>query len=664
MTSSKNQPTYDFGGFRLDLSERQLLTGDSPLPLTPKVFDVLAVLVTRGGHLVEKDELLRLVWGDAFVEEANIARVIHTLRRTLGETSENKFIETVAKRGYRFVAEVSKANGSVDRGPETYPASTSNGVPGNDVVRIEGQAGNQGPPTAIGAFREDPEAEQPTGPERPRFGNRVAWALGALLILAVAAAGFWLATTSRTPNGNGASKSLAVLPLKPISSEMSDPIYELGIAESLIHKLSSARKLIVRPLSSTRKYQEIDQNPAAAGREQSVDFVLTSNYQVSGGKIRVTSQLIDVQTGNIEDVFKSEGDSANVFAMQDAIANDIGNTLLARFGGKSDSLTAKRGTENEEAYRLFLRAVYIFDQVNKSEAGSAVEFLEQAVKLDPNFAAAHATLAFAYVYMPAHHNIPGPERHSRGKAAAEKAVELDPTLATAHAALGLIKAAFEGDFDGAESEYKRAIELDPGLSGARAMYAMHLAGAGRFDEGISEINTAILLDPSNISHHVTHGMVLYYAHRYDEALMQFKRIQEMAPDLAYADFWQWLLYDLKGEEAQAWEWFLKFKYKIKQNPDEIKLFESAYQESAWKGVLLEQIRQDEKYLTPGNAASLYYEMACFSARLGNHDQAFEYLNRSYDEHSYGLTLIKVDPYLDSLHGDPRFDAVVGRVGLK
>jgi DNA-binding winged helix-turn-helix (wHTH) protein/TolB-like protein/Tfp pilus assembly protein PilF len=672
MTSSNKQPSYEFNRFCLDLSERQLLHGDSRVPLTPKVFDVLAVLVTRSGHLVEKDELLRLVWEDAFVEESNIARIIHTLRKTLGETNENKFIETVAKRGYRFVAGVNLVNGASSQQPEMDPAPALNSSVNNvsatasDVVRIKERNGKLSSPAANDKADAETEAKRPKGSEGARVDKRAVavWTIGALLILAVAAAGFWFATTSRTPTGNGAGKSLAVLPLKPISTELRDPIYELGIAESLIHKLSSARKLTVRPLSATRKYQEIDQSPTAAGREQGVDFVLTSNYQVSGGKIRVTSQLINVQTGNIEEVFKSEEDAANVFAMQDAIANDIGNSLLARFGGNIDSLTSKRGTENEEAYRLFLRAVYIFDQVNKAEAGKAMEYLEEAVRLDPNFAAAHATLAFAYVHMPATHHLRPPEQYNKAKAAAEKALELEPGMAEAHAASAVIKATFEGDFDGAEKEYKRAIELDPRSSAAHSLYALQLAGQGRFDEGIAEVKMAILVEPGNISHHITHGMVLYYAHRYDEAMAQFRRIQEMAPHFAYAQFWQWLLHDLQGNEAQAWEGFVRYRTMMNADAETMKAFETAYQKEGWKGVMREHIVQDEKNLTPNTASTLYYEMACFSARLGNKDQAFEYLNKAHEERGYGLTLMKVDPYLDSLHGDPRFDEMVKKVGLR
>lgn len=670
MTSNKNQHSYEFKGFRLDVSERRLLRDSSPVPLTPKVFDVLAVLVERRGHLIEKDELLRVVWDDAFVEESNVARIIHTLRKTLGENNANKFIETVAKKGYRFVAEVSEVNGSLAETADGLPEPTREDCvsyvlrTGDDLVLAEKQNGRQHSEGGPGVSTPDPEIDRLQINRHFSGRERLIWILGTVVILAVLATGVWFAKNPFTEDGSRESKSLAVLPLKPISNESRDPIYELGIAESLILKLSSAKKLTVRPLSATRKYLELDQNPTIAGKEQEVDFVLSSNYQVADGKIRVTSQLIDVRSGNIEDVFKSERSFANVFSMQDAIANDIGNTILTRFGGRENSLTAKRGTENEEAYRLFLRAVYIFDQVNKAEAGKAIGYLEQAVRLDPNFADAYATLAFGYGYMTATQSLSSREQYRRARAAAEKALELDPNMAEAHAALGMVKANFEGDFAGAEREYKRAIELDPGSSAAHAMYALQLAGAGRFDDGIAEIKMAILVDPATISHHVTHGMILYYAHRYNDALAQFKRIQEMDPDLGYSYFWQWLLYDLQGDETRAYEWFVKYKHKIRADSDAIKRYETAYQKSGWKGVLREHIVQDEKNLALGNASTLYYEMACFSGRLGNKDQAFEYLNKAYEERGLGMTLIKVDPYLDSLHGDPRFDELVKKVGLK
>ena len=240
-------------------------------------------------------------------------------------------------------------------------------------------------------------------------------------------------------------KSIAVLPIKPVNTNDRDLIYELGIAESLIFKLGSEKGLTVRPLSATRKYSDIEQDAIAAGREQQVDYVLASNYQITDGKIRVTSQLINVQTGAIEETLRSDKDNADKLLMQDAIANDFGNTLLKQLGKTENAQTVKRGTNNEEAYRLYLKAEYIFEKFNDAEIGNAIEYLEQAVKLDPNYAPAYVQLAYAYQHYQWiwGKNIPSEkEYYLKAKEAIEKALALDENSAEAHAVSGFHKIRF------------------------------------------------------------------------------------------------------------------------------------------------------------------------------------------------------------------------------
>ena len=193
-----------------------------------------------------------------------------------------------------------------------------------------------------------------------------------------------------------ARKSIAVLPAKAINSANRDEIYDIGIADSLILKLGSMKGFIVRPLSLMRKYADVGQQPLAAGREQKADYVLASNYQLEGGKIRITAQLWNVASGQIKETYKSEKDAADVFAMQDAIASEVGNVLSARFGTTPSGRTAKRGTANEEAYRLYLQGMYLSGKRTTADANKAVEVLEESVRLDPKYAQAWAGLALAY----------------------------------------------------------------------------------------------------------------------------------------------------------------------------------------------------------------------------------------------------------------------------
>lgn len=269
------------------------------------------------------------------------------------------------------------------------------------------------------------------------------WTVAALLVMAFLGAGTLLTKSFLTVGAEKTRRSIAVLPLKPIDSEKRDTIYELGIAESLIIKLSSVKNLTVRPLSATRQYLELDQNSVAAGQEQKVDYVLSSNYQVADGKIRVTAQLIYVESGEVVKSFKSEKDLAHIFSMQDAIANEIGEILAAKFGYAENNRAAIRGTTNEEAYRLYLQGTYILDQVDNENILKAVDHFEQAVKLDPNYAQAYAGLALAY--RSATSKAPGSpqESNAKSKEAVQKALALDADLADAHTVLALIKASYD-----------------------------------------------------------------------------------------------------------------------------------------------------------------------------------------------------------------------------
>ena len=227
-------------------------------------------------------------------------------------------------------------------------------------------------------------------------------------------------------------KSIVVLPAKAINSANRDEIYEIGIADSLILKLNSMKGFVVRPLSVMRKYADVGQEPLAAGRDQKADYVLASNYQLEGGKIRITAQLLNVASGQIEETYKSEKDAADVFAMQDAIASEVGNVLSARFGTTPSGRTAKRGTTNQEAYRLYLQGMHILGKRTPADAKKAVEVLEQSLRLDPKYAQAWAGLAEAHRSLGNFGRGNNQEESQKSIEAINKALALDENLAEAH----------------------------------------------------------------------------------------------------------------------------------------------------------------------------------------------------------------------------------------
>lgn len=482
-----------------------------------------------------------------------------------------------------------------------------------------------------------------------------AFALVAMLFCAIGL-GYYFFYASKAASSVGSRKSIAVLPLKPINTANRDEIYEIGIADSLILKLSSMKGFIVRPLSATRKYADIGQDPIAAGREQQVDYVLASNYQLADGKIRITAQLFNVASGQIEETYKGEKDAASLFAMQDAIAGEVGNILLARFATTSSSPAAKRGTTNEEAYRLYLQGRYIFENGENFEAIRAVEAFEQAVRLDPNYALAWAGKARAHSSFASSGRYTDIQEHyQKSIEAINKALALDENLAEAHVALCGYKMNYEYDFNGAERECKRAIELDPNSSSAHGNYADYLTSRGRFDEAIAEMKIARDIEPASLIREVTEGINFLHARRYEEAVTRFKRVIAMNEDFGAAYPFLYTALSFQGKFDEAFEWYMKLHDADKET---IRSLRTIYKESGWRGILQVRVKSFEE----GDLA--YYWGAGFNAQVGNKDKAFEYLEKAYQRRESRLVQLQVDPRFDALRDDPRFDELLRRIGLK
>lgn len=676
--SGKEKELYEFGQFRLDVAEHFLvhLSGER-VQLSEKAFETLCVLVRNSGHLVRKDELLKQVWADSFVEENNLDKCIYAIRRALGEKpGEQKIIETVRKHGYRFVIEVRRLEEEVE---PTYEESAIHSqtkqIPIQNFPPLVEQTETQklGTVIALEERRHEADTNQPeasTGqtaklelasakPVSKRNTKYRALVITGLILGAIGLS-YYFFYAGKTASSNGDRKTIAVLPLKPINAANRDELYEVGIADSLILRLSSMKGFVVRPLSATRKYADIGQDPLAAGQEQKVDYVLASNYQLAGGKIRITAQLFNVANGQIEETYKSEKDTGDVFAMQDAIAGEVGNILSARFAVTSSSLTAKRGTTNEEAYRLYLQGRSLTYNRKAAAARKAVEYFEQAIRLDPNFAQAYSGMAHAFITSG---NLGGglPRvEYEMAKEAVAKALELDNNLAEGYAVLGELKFTYEWDFAGAEKNLATAIGLEPNADLAHERYAFYLAVRGRFNEAIAEAKTAQELNPNSLQHQQVDGVILYLARRYDEALIQLRQVIEVDENHPTAYGWLRLAYEMKGDDAGAYEWFMKFQKRT--NSEYIGVYQTAYETSGWRGVGRKNLESQK--LNEQNPLTNYYGMARQCALLGDKEQAFAYLSRAIEKRQGQMIMLNVEPAFDSLRDDPRFDELVRRVGLK
>ena len=644
---SETKIFYQFKSFRLDVEECQLFHHENIVPLTPKAFEVLAVLVENRGHLVEKDELLQTVWADSFVEEANIARIIYILRKTLGEDGNgNKFIETVAKKGYRFVAEVEQIH------EKSAPA---NGF--SESIETAELIGSQnGSNEELTSTESQSPDETSSNIVRPKT-RIILFTIGfltAVCLLFLLSFNF-NSDSAKNPN---AVKSIAVLPVNPVNKDNRDELYEIGISDSLINRLSGMKGFVIRPLSVTRKYSNIEQDPILIGKEQKVDYVLASNYQIADGKIRITAQLFNAANGQTEETYKTEKEMSDIFEMQDAVASEIGNKLLKLFAAVSNNPTAKRGTTNQEAFRLYLQGKHLTNQRNQADTKKAVEYFEQAVRLDPNFAPAYAEMARAYSASGSLSEGRAREAFEKARTALNKASELDPNAADVFVIRGELKLKYERDFAGAEQDLKTAVQMEPNNDLAHSNYGLLLNYQGRFEESLAEIETALEIDPNSLVYQRERGRFLYFARRYDEAIVNLERVLEIDEKFNTAYGWLWRSYELKGDHAKAFEWLIKHQKLTK--PERASEYEKAYETGDWQNVRLKMLEFEK---LDEQATSNFYQIARQQAVLNEKEQAFENLNKSVEKGQTQLSMLKVEPLFDSLRDDPRFDELLKRVGF-
>lgn len=480
---------------------------------------------------------------------------------------------------------------------------------------------------------------------------------GATLILLVGALSWaYVANTADKPNMAAASKrSIAVLPLKSLDPTNRDRIYEVGIADALIQRLSGINGLVVRQLSATRHYADNSPDPVSAGREQQVDYVLASTYRLDGGKIHIDAQLVSVGTGQVEANYSIAEDTSDFFALQDKIAKEIGNKLGTQSVAVSEHRTPKRGTNNQDAYRLYIHGMYLANSRNAEAGTKAITALEQAVALDPNYAQAWAGLGYARRTLSLwRSDLSTYDTYQKSMEAINRALALDESLSEAHSALCENKYLYDWDFAAAEPECKRAIELDPGSAQAHEIYSRYLMGRGRHAEGIAEIETAIDLEPASRFYHRNYGRALFYARRYKEAEDQFKRV--IAMDRNFISTYGWVAWSLalQGKEAEAFEWVTRLLSVRNVDKTKVEVFEKAFRKEGWRGVVREWIKETDEILGD-------FDRALYHAQLGNKNEAFTHLEKVLKRRAVWATYLRADPRLDPLRDDPHFSDLVKRV---
>ena len=632
---NKNGHRYEFGDFRLD-SERPSLWRDEQLvPLPPKALEMLLLLVRRRDSIVSREELLTTVWPDTFVEEGNINYTVSLLRKTLDKDDKGRFIQTVPKRGYRFVADVLEVS--------------ANGHAENAVQNVE---------AAI-------STEQPKPKIRWHF-------IGIVLLSVLFVTGFvvWrkldegntskkVSTTSAT---NRNVRTVAVLPLKSSEDERSKSL-SLGLTDSLISRLGSLNRFSVRPLSSVRGYAEAEQDPLEFGKTLEVDVILEGTLQQNDDRLLVKLRWWDLRDG--AQLWQGSFDSmeADFFNLQDAVATGVTRALVSELLEKDRELLTRRHTDNAEAFRAYVRGRAILDAKNPDNFEKAIDEFQKAVALDPTFALAYAGLADASTRSGFNRSgTSAEESYARSKALAQKALGLDPEAPEAYAALGTVKRIYDWDWAGAEGDFRRAIELNPNYARAHLGYALLLSCLGRGDEALVEIKRAMEIDP--LSQDVKSGYLTVLEGRgeYAEALAQAQQNVKFNKEYrrgmrGVATF----LFHL-GEYARVIE--ISEKELPAKNSQEfvwLSLLVTSHHRLAQTAQRDERIKQLEQVAQTDTKA--LYALAENYAELGRTNDALAALEKCIDAREERMMWLKVEPRLAALKGNARFDEILRRMNL-
>ncbi|MGH8101628.1 MAG: tetratricopeptide repeat protein, partial [Chthoniobacterales bacterium] len=459
-------------------------------------------------------------------------------------------------------------------------------------------------------------------------------------------------------------KSIAVLPFKPLVAQDRDQVLEMGMADTLITKLSSSRRLVVRSLNSVRKYDGLNQDPVTAGRELQVNAVLEGNVERSGGHIRLTTRLINVANGASLWTGTFDEQFTDVFALQDAISEKVAAALAVQLSGEEQKRLAQKDTDDIEAYQLFLTGRYHFAKLIPVELRMSIEFFQQAIARDPSYAQAYYGLAEANRSLSITADVPSGECLPQAENAARKAIALDDGLAEAHASLGFCLCWYDWNWKGAEEEVERAITLNPNSAFARFVHAHILSDQGRHEEALAEIKRVRELDPVFLLFSALEGMFYFHAHRNQEAIASLESALALDQNFWITHLTLGKVYTQLGKYQEAHTEFVKARELSHGNSEAIASLgyvagltdDTASAQEVLSDLLKLRGTQDH-YVPPFNIALVYNGM-------GDKTEAMNWLTKAADERDVRLTLLKVDPRWDSFRQGDEFVALLKRIGLQ
>jgi TolB-like protein/DNA-binding winged helix-turn-helix (wHTH) protein/Tfp pilus assembly protein PilF len=628
-----------FGVFELDCRVGELRKNGLRVRLQQQPFQVLAMLLERPGEVVGREELQKRLWpADTFVDfDHGLNKAINKVREALGDSAESpRFVETVARRGYRFLAEVKVAGAVPVRISELEPPP---------------------PPAAEAREREDLAGKLPMV---GRFLPPIVWRVFAfVLILLVASLAIWRLHSWDRPSP--AIRSLAVLPLESLSSDASQDYFADGMTDELISDLGQISALRVISRTSVMSYKRARKPLPQIARELNVDAVVEGTVLRSGDRVRITAQLIEASTDKHLWSQSYEGELRDTLALQNKVASAIADQIRINVNPQEQAALKKVTVVNPEAYEFYLKGRYFWNKRTADGLSKAIDYFKEAIESKPDYAEAYAGLADSYALAGDwKYGLLAPtEAYPKAKAAATKAIALDDTLGEAHISLAFCLENFDWDRESAGREFTRGIDLSPGYAVGHEWYGWHLAALGRHGEAVAEVEKAASLDPLSPSIGADLAEELLVAHRFDEAIEQSRKTMILDPFFAPAHYvlGQALVQKHNYKEAIA-----ELQKAIELSPGSTAFTANLAFAYAVSGMRDEAVRilNDLKNRSP-QAFSNAPEIAMVYVGLDEKDQAMAWLEKAYAERFSPWVLMR--PCFDPLRSDSAFEDLVRRIGL-
>jgi len=628
-----------FGAYEVSLQSGEVRKAGLRIRVQQQPMKLLEILLERPGEVVTREELRSRVWADEsfgdFDQAVNIA--IAKLRSALGDSADNpRFIETLPKRGYRFIADVSVVDADARPKRSEFAA--------RDLPATEPGDKLQGAGLAV-------------APKRRLWpALRVIVALALVLGLPILAV--WLfRSRGRAPTG---IRSLAVLPLDNLSGDASQNYFADGMTDELITDLAQISALRVISRTSVMVYKGARKPLPQIARELNVDAVVEGTVLRSGEQVRITAQLIEASTDKHLWSQSYEGELRDTLALQNRVARTIADQIRINLTPQEQAALKNVKVVNPEAYESYLKGRYFWNKRTANGLKVALAYFNQAIEEDPKYAQAYSGLADTYALLGDwEYGVLAPkEAYPRAKAAASKALELDDTLSEAHASLASL-GMFDWDWQSAGKEFRRAIELNPGYATAHQWYAWNLNLLGRQSDAIAEMRKAESLDPLSLIISADMADVLFVARLYDESIQQSRKTLEMDPNFAVARFELGQVYLEKHMHNEAVAQLQKAVQLSEGNPTFIANLARAYFASGKRSEAVKLLSDLKKRSNPSYSNAS--EIAVIYASLGDTDQAMNWLEKAYAERFNPGVLLR--PGFDPLRSDSRFQNLVHRIGL-